>query len=259
VRAFGGRMLAFFSLLLPGPRAFGAWVAKPPRVAIDGSGGLVIFERDFKSGGVSVTVRVAAFDDRRHTLRVVDNPASARVTLADAMRRAGCDAGVNGGFFHADWTPLGLLVSAGRLIHPMERAKLLSGVLAVTRERPLLLRYAEYRLGPQTRDGLQAGPFLVDRGTAVFGLKNRRRERRTAVATDGHHRWAIIATGPVGLSDLAAILAGDESAAGFKVARALNLDGGSSTAFWAVGAEGIGCAEVGFVRNFVAVVKREKP
>lgn len=255
MKAFGGRLLAFLSLALVGHRSSGAWVAKQAKVVSDGGGGLVISEREFESGGLRVSLSMAAFDDRRHTLRVVDNPRGSEVTLAEAMRREGCEAGVNGGFFHADGTPLGLMVSGGHVVHPMERARLLSGVLAVTAEKPFLLRYGEYRFGSRTRDGLQAGPFLVDRGAAVTGLENRKRERRTVVATDGHHRWAIMACGPVGLADLAGILAGGEAAVGFKVSRALNLDGGSSTAFWAAGAEGIACREMGFVRNFVAVVK----
>lgn len=228
-------------------------MAKQAKVVVDGGGGLTISEREFESGGLRVSVRVAAFDDRRHTLRVIDNPRGAEVSLAEAMRREGCAAGVNGGFFHSDWTPLGLMVSGGRVVHGMERARLLSGVLAVTAEKPLLLRYGEYRLGSRTREGLQAGPFLVDRGAAVTGLDTRKRDRRTLVATDGHHRWAILASGPVGLADMARILAGGDAATGFHVARALNLDGGSSTAFWATKAEGVACREVGFVRNFVAV------
>lgn len=252
----GGRILAFLSVVLLGPRASGAWVAKAPRVAVDVGGGVRVSERAFESGGLRVVVRVAAFDDRRHAFRVMDNPPGARVTLEEMMRRERCLAGVNGGFFHADGTPLGLMVSGGRLVHGMERARLLSGVLAVTAEKPMLLRYGEYRFGPRTREGLQAGPFLVDRGAPVVGLENRKRERRTVVATDGHHRWAILAAGPVGLADLAAILAGGETCAGFEISRALNLDGGSSTAFWTDGVAGVATGEVGFVRNFVAIVGR---
>ncbi len=256
MRAIGGRLLALLSLALVGPRATGAWTGRPPRVVADRGSGFAVSEREYESGGSRVVLRVVSFDDRRHRLRVVDNPRGGEVSLAEAMRREGCDAGINGGFFHADWTPLGLMVSGGRVVHPVERARLLSGVLAVTAEMPLLMRFSEYRFGPKTMEGLQAGPFLVDRGAAVPGLENRKRDRRSVVATDGHHRWALVATGPIALGDLATILAGGDGATGFEISRALNLDGGSSTALWAAGAESVACREVGFVRNFLGVAAR---
>lgn len=253
----GGRLLAMISLALAGARSPAAWTAKSSKVLAGGDDGVAISQRHFVSGEMAVSLLSASFDDRRFSLRVVDNPADRRVALAEAMRRGRCEAGINGGFFHADWTPLGLMVSGGRLLHPMERAKLLSGLVVVTADGPRLLRYAEYRFGPRTLEGLQSGPFLVDGGKAVHGLHNGRRERRSAVATDGRHRWAIIASGPVGLADLAAILAMGEDAIGFRVQRALNLDGGSSTAFWAKG-EVAEAREFGFVRNFLAVVRGGK-
>ncbi len=256
--SFPGRLLALISLALAGSRSPASWAAKPPRIAAGGADDAIISERRFTSGGREVILHVATFDDRRHTLRVIDNPADSRSSLAQAMRRERCEAGINGGFFHADWRPLGLMVSGGRLIHPMERARLLSGVLAVTRDGPRLLRYKEYRFGPATRDGLQAGPFLVDGGVPVRGLHNDRRERRSAVVTDGRHGWGILASGPLGLADLAEILASGDGATGFKVARALNLDGGSSTAFWSERGGGAAIEEFGYVRNFLAVVRASR-
>ena len=46
-------------------------------------------------------------------LRVVDNPDGAN-NLADAMRRANCLAGVNGGYFDPNFAPLGLRIVDGK-------------------------------------------------------------------------------------------------------------------------------------------------
>ena len=80
----------------------------------------------------------------------------------------------------------------------------------------------------------------------------------TGVFTDGGGRWGLVVCSPVTLEEFGAILS--EPAllpGGLKIARALNLDGGGSTALWVrKGGEPSPMAERGYVRDFVGIVPR---
>ena len=181
--------------------------------------------------------------------------------LAEAMQRTGALAGVNGGYFKADRTPVGLEISGGKLIHPFERAKLLSGVLAVSSGRVALLRAGEFstrRKQEKPDDALQAGPFLVHEYKAVPGLNTTRRARRTAVLMDDRGQLRLLVTEAVTLAELAQILCAGEAPIGNNtVKRALNLDGGSSTGLWLKAEpEPFYLREGKDVRNYLAVIPR---
>ena len=88
-------------------------------------------------------------------------------------------------------------------MHPFERAKLLSGVLAVRKGRIELVRSGQFKTGSDVQEALQAGPWLVEKGAPVAGLDDKRSARRTIVANDGKGQWALIATSPVTLADAA--------------------------------------------------------
>ena len=172
--------------------------------------------------------------DPKHTrLVVVDNPGNGR-RIDQAMVERGCLAGVNGGYFHADTKPIGLVVSEGRRLHGYERAKLLSGVLAVKEGQPRLLRSKEYSASQPLSDGLQAGPFLLDGGRSVPGLEATKQSRRTLVLTDGTGRYGLaMLDSPLTLAEAAELLANPDIVHELRIERALNLDGGTSSAFWA--------------------------
>jgi uncharacterized protein YigE (DUF2233 family) len=147
------------------------------------------------------------------------------------------------------------MVSEGRKVHPLERARLLSGLLVMHGKEPALLRVSEFSRTARLSDALQAGPFLVDRGKPVRGLDAMKQARRTVVLTDASGRYGLAVTeSPVTLADLAAILATRGIVHESRVVRALNLDGGSSSAFWARTASGdVYLREAKRVRNFLCV------
>src|SRR5436190_837314 len=89
---------------------------------------------------------------------------------------------------------------------PPDGSPLLSGMLASTNDKLILTRASEFKLGPKTKEAIQAGPFLVDQGKAVDGLDSKRVARRTFVATDGKGSWAFVCTSPISLADLGAAL-----------------------------------------------------
>ncbi|OAI41780.1 hypothetical protein AYO41_01460 [Verrucomicrobia bacterium SCGC AG-212-E04] len=265
-------MRVSFATLLLGA----AWLASAPSADAQDSGWTrlraerrpaarrVVFEQQAwtaDGGEREAAVDVVRFESRDAVLRVVDQGAAGEQDLAGAMSDAGALAGINGGYFHPDRQPLGLVVSGGETIHAEERARLLSGVLLVfTNGSMKLQRVSEPRAKADVREALQAGPFLVDAGKAVAGLENSRAARRSVLATDGAGRWAILTINRVTLADAAALLAtpgvlGD----GIQIQRALNLDGGSSTGLWVKGEGGAApryTPEFGTVRNFVGVFPR---
>lgn len=206
-----------------------------------------------------VSVDIVQFDDRKLRLEIVDNAVEPRLKLAQAMRNTGAVAGANGGFFHPDFRPAGMIVSQGKTIAQPEKASLLSGaVVSEPSGAVRVLRYRELGNPEQWSAGIQAGPFLIDGGTAVQGLKDGHRARRTIFATDGRHRHALILTGPLTLQEAAAMLAAIELSESLEIARALNLDGGSSSGIWVAQGEDHAYyqAEWGHVRNFLALFPR---
>ncbi len=212
-------------------------------------------------GPKKVSVHFVRFDARRYTFRVLDQGTMGRDNLAEVMRKNHCLAGTNGGYFAPDFEPVGLLLSDGHLLNrPQRSPRVLTGALIAGQGRISFRRATEPLPGKNASQAVQAGPFLVEDGKIVEGLNNLRSARRTAVVTDGDNEWALVSTSSVTLAELGSILA--DSAlmpGGMKVRRALNLDGGSSTALWVQrpGAEApFYLSEFGIVRDFVGIVPR---
>lgn len=204
--------------------------------------------------GQRAVVDLAIFPDESCTLRVIQNENGAS-TLAEAMPREKCLVGVNGGYFNSEFEPIGLRISNGKTIAPLKQAKLLTGVLVASPHQIRILRTREYS-GEKIESAIQCGPFLVDLGRRVRGLDNSRPARRTFVATANGHHAAIGVGSEVSLAELAEILATPGLAKDFKIQRALNLDGGSSTAFWFARHSGnaFSILEQKTVRDFVGIV-----
>ena len=203
------------------------------------------------TSGEEATVDLALFSTKNTTLRVMDNP-SGSDDLAAVMHRTRGIAGVNGGYFDPQNAPVGLLISDGKLIAPFRKAQLLSGVLVTTKTRVDLLRSGEYSSRKNVTAAVQCGPFLVDGGKAVAGLNNSKPARRTFVLTIGSDRVALGFCSTVTLAQLGDILATPE----LKTRRALNLDGGSSSAFWFAGERVFSISEQKTVRDFVIVTPK---
>lgn len=166
-------------------------------------------------------------DMRRCGLRVIPE---ARPRVAEALERAGCVAGVNGGYFHPGGEPLGLVMAGGASFHKLEQAKLLSGLVVYAKDRATLLRVKEF--DGRAQEALQAGPFLVDGGRLVSGLNATKRAARTVALSDGKNNFGLVVCYSPTLREMGSILSDPAVISEMKVMRALNLDGGSSTAFW---------------------------
>jgi uncharacterized protein YigE (DUF2233 family) len=120
-----------------------------------------------------------------------------------------------------------------------------------------IVRVREFSRRQKLSAAIQCGPFLVDLGRSVRGLEETRAARRTFAAVAKSDRAVLGVCSETTLADLAKILATTRLADGFEISRALNLDGGSSSAFWfARDREAFSISEQKIVRDFVGIVPR---
>ena len=209
------------------------------------------------ASGDRVSMELALFPARSFKLRIIDQPSEPRVELSEAMRRENCLAGVNGGYFDPEYNPIGLLIVDGKTVAPFQRARLLSGVLTASGSKVQLLRVGEFSREQKLNAAVECGPMIVDLGNRVHGLEATRLARRTFAAVTTGDRVALGFCSNVTLADLSKILT-TQLAADLKIQRALNLDGGSSSAFWFKRRDGtaFSISEEKDVRDFVAIVPR---
>ncbi|CAN5791289.1 hypothetical protein BH09VER1_BH09VER1_18970 [soil metagenome] len=223
-------------------------------------GRALAWEYETKIDDRPVRVTGVSFPATSATFRVIDNPPTNRKNLADALAVDGAIAGTNGGYFHPDFTPLGLVVSAGRTLHAQEKARLLSGLLVIRGGKIQLVRAEGFKPGPDIQEALQAGPWLVENGIPVAGLNAERAARRTLISSNGKGSWALITISPITLADTAGLLLRKEFLDHWSTLNALNLDGGSSTSLFA-SSPGAPLADIpsfGPVANYLAIVPRSK-
>lgn len=232
-----------------------------PSHAVSGGTPLIGGASLHKTSAGSVDFEVVLFDSRSHALKVLDQPEdwSGGGKIAECMRKAGAVAGVNGGFFTPQFTPMGVMVAEGRSTGSWQANKLLTGAVVVHGGTPRLFWNAEARGALQgASQFLQAGPRLVDGGRAVPSLERAKHTTRTFIATDGGTRWLFGLARGTSLGELADALASNEIIPGFRIQRALNLDGGRSSALYYRTADGQEHSDPGWstVRNYLGIVPR---
>jgi hypothetical protein len=215
----------------------------------------VVLENDARSE--RVTADLAIFSTKSCTLRVLQNEGGAD-GLAEMMRREKCLAGVNGGYFDEKFAPIGLRMANGQMIAPLQRARLITGVLLASSRGVQIVRSREFSRRPGITSAIQCGPFLVDRGQSIGGLNNTRTARRTFAATTNGNRALVGVCSDVSLAELSKIVATTLFADDLRIERALNLDGGSSTGFWFTRENGsvFSIPEQKPVRDFVGIVPK---
>ena len=252
------KLSAAVLILLVATAAHGEW--KTISIQIEPSGARGLEHRyavaEDSTTGARASLELAIFSSKSCTLRVIDQPDEPRFDLSQAMRREKCLAGVNGGYFDPDYRPIGLLIADAKIVAPLQRARLLSGILAALPTKVQILRVSEFSPRMKPSAAVECGPFLVDLGHYVAGLETTRSARRTFAAVERGDRAALGFCSEVSLADLSRILAG--GLGDFKVQRALNLDGGSSSAFWFKRKDGsaFSISEQKSVRDFVGVVPK---
>ena len=206
--------------------------------------------------GGHATFELAIFSGKSCALRIIDNPEGER--LASMMKRENYVCGVNGGYFDEEFKPIGLRIVNSQMLTPLKRARLITGVLLASPRGVQIVRAREFSQHQKIEAAIQCGPFLVDRSQRVGGLNNSQHARRTFVATETNERALLGFCSEVSLAELANILATTPIAADLKIQRAINLDGGSSSALWFARENGsvFSVPERKPVRDFVGVLPK---
>jgi exopolysaccharide biosynthesis protein len=195
-------------------------------------GGMGAFAVNLVDGSNGARLMGVWFSAHQYEFRLVPNLDGFYSSVRQVVEQRKAVAGINGGYFKQISLPVGLLVSGGKTIHPLERAKLLSGVLAVRNGFPALRRTSEFASTRGVGEAIQCGPFLVELGRPVSGLNNNREAARSFVFATDSAEWGIGICRSVTLRQLAEILVLPGLLPHARITRALNLDGGSSTAFY---------------------------
>jgi len=208
------------------------------------------------AAGQRVAVDVAVFSVKSTALRVIDNPDAQ--SLGAVMKREKFVCGVNGGYFDAEFKPIGLRVADGTTFSPLRRARLITGILLQSDRGIDVVRVSEFSRTKKIVAAIQSGPFLVEGNKRIRGLNDSQVARRTFAGIATNDRAFLGVCSDVSLAELANIVATSPIVADSKIQRAMNLDGGSSSAFWFAREDDSAFSISGRkpVRDFVAVVPK---
>lgn len=203
------------------------------------------------AAGDDATLELTTFSPKSAQLWLIDNSQSQ--DLATTVSGGDYIAAVNGGYFDEEFKPLGLRINNGKILSPLLRARLLTGIVVSSGANIRIVRVAEFSKSSRPAMAIQCGPFLIDGGHEVSRLDATRRARRTFVAVTIKNHGMLGFCSGASLAQLSAILSnltGD-----LKIQRALNLDGGSSSAFWFKRKDGTAASisEQKNVRDFIAL------
>lgn len=224
-----------------------------------GRGGVVHKHVTLENGARNerITIDLAIFSTKSCGLRILQNEGGAG-SLADVMKHEKCLAGVNGGYFDEKFAPIGLRIANGQTIAPLQRARLITGVLVASSRGVQIVRSREFSRRPTVTTAIQCGPFLVDRGQPIGGLNDSHLARRTFAATTTGDRALVGVCSGVSLAEFSKVIATTSFAEDLRIERALNLDGGSSTGFWFARENGsvFSISEQKPVRDFIGIVPK---
>lgn len=163
---------------------------------------------------------------------------STQSVASDLFHNHRCRILTSAAFYSPDKTPLGLFISERETLSPFVPNPLFDAVFSVN----LLETPRITRTPPQDplRLALQSGPLLLKNASPlVLSLINDKPARRVIIAVDGANAVYFIVlyqpdsvfSGPR-LSSLPAILSDFQTQTGILLADALNLDGGTASAFY---------------------------
>jgi exopolysaccharide biosynthesis protein len=250
------RWICALLCFLPGT-LFAEWRVLDRQPAEPGDG--VPFRLKVTDGSKTAELLLIAAHPSAFAFRVVSNDEGRYGSVEDPARAEDAVAGVNGGYFQPDGTPVGLLISDNRTVHKFETAKLLSGVFFVRDGKPGLVRSQRFGKIKSASQAIQCGPFLLEDGKSLNGLNNERSAPRTFVFMGNDSVWGFGICRSVTLAEMSQILSLHDLLGHTSLVTALNLDGGSSTQFWArSGEDAINSSALTVVANYLLLVRRAK-
>lgn len=212
--------------------------------------------KSFSFRGIEFSI--LSFDRRDYDLVVndqPDGPGSEYDRAEDAGR--GNLAAINAGFFTPEGDPLGLIITKGRKRGALNTASFLGTGFFLGPTASLMSRSEFISSQPNPSELLQSGPRLVWAGESLTGLSEKDQRPRSFLLWDGRDHFALGYANSASLKSLSSTLQ-SQPIAGFKIAYALNLDGGRSCDFWVSSSvSGGGFSRTSFfnkdVRNFLVL------
>ncbi len=231
-RAMGGFILVLLVLVLNPLWSFAQWKTVDRQDSPVAGAKLEASVLKVTNGDNEATLSFVSFAASDVVLESVPNLDGQFGGLREIADSNGAVAGVNGGYFAEGLSPIGLLISNDRVIHPLQRAKILTGIFYVKGGRPALVRTREFPGTKGIQQAIQCGPFLVDGGHSVPGLDNERVAARTFVFTCSSSLWGFGICRSVTLQEMGEILGDLSPIPDHRISRALNFDGGSSTTIY---------------------------
>lgn len=156
----------------------------------------------------------------------------------ELMQENNCTSGVNGGFYDTANQPLGLFISNFQTVHAPVESALLNGYIVIDANNGVFI--GRDLPDMQNRIALQTGPLLIINGQPLtLAIKNDEPARRmiAAVNTDGSiifivlYKTDAVFDGPM-LGDVPSALTAINTKEMLNITDAINLDGGSASAFY---------------------------
>lgn len=149
-----------------------------------------------------------------------------------------CSAGINGGFYDTQNQPLGLFVSNFQTAHKAIENALLNGFIGIGANNGTFIGHE--LLDMHNRIALQTGPLLIANGKPLpLAIKNDEHARRMVAAIDADSTMMFLSLynsdsvfdGPL-LRDVPTMLTEINQKELLNIVNAINLDGGSASAFY---------------------------
>lgn len=154
---------------------------------------------------------------------------SEKLPSQDLMKRYGCQILVNGNFYDKSDRPLGWLVSNGQVLSQPIKSALFNGFLSISDS----IAEINYVLRTDPVDiGLQSGPLLIlDSKPLLLKINQDEPRRRIVAAININQQLMFLAVNSVLLADTPAVISAIGRQVSQPVLAAINLDGGSASAF----------------------------
>lgn len=221
------------------------------------------FDAPVGPGERTATLHGYHFNQKTETLRVIDRNATRLApwkSLGEALTASRALAGCNGGFTHADGTPVGIVISDSVRFGQLESSSGPASGLVVVKWNSISLMKATNATEADlmgASQAIQGGPFLIENGKASQRLDTKSFSRRTVLISSGKGDWAILYAPSATLQGLANLLGDGKSFTSFHVEAVLNLEGGLSSSMWIHlenGSQPIYLREVNSVRTGIAII-----
>lgn len=181
----------------------------------------------------SAKLHLLKVDLKRYRIRVLDarDWKNSALPVKSFAEKSGALAAINANFFDSKDQALGLVLQEGKLKNPPKRISWWASLL-IKGDRASIQKIFEKDSVLSFDNGIQAGPRLV-----VAGKTPKLKEEyspKSAVGIDPKGRLVfVVSEGSIEINQLAKLLAQKEKDGGVGLQNALNLDGGSSTQFFA--------------------------